>query len=63
MELLHEEKIPEYARFLETYLQKDRVLSGDARREAEQRDEALDGIRRTWESLLETPDDMLATCL
>ena len=59
----HEEKIPEYARFLETYLQKDRVLSGDARREAEQRDEALDGIRRTWESLLETPDDMLCNLL
>ena len=63
MELSREEKIPEYARFLETYLQKDRVLSGDARREAEKRDEALDGIRRTWESLLETPDDMLCNLL
>ena len=69
-ELTREERIPEYARFLKTHLQKSRVVSGDARRAAEDllasnqdREKALEAIPGVWRSLLERPDDMLRDLL
>ncbi len=69
-ELLREEKIPEYARFLEKYLQKNRVLSGKAKHEAEQRHEdnkeqerARRAIPHVWQTLLETPNELLCDLL
>ena len=69
-ELKREEKLPEYARFLETHLRKSRVVSGSARRGAEhlhetnrEREKARQTIPRAWRTLLETPDEMLRDLL
>ena len=70
VELTNEERIPEYVESLETYLRKNRVVSEDARRDAEQRHrsnrergEARKAIPGVWRNLLETPDDMLRDLL
>ena len=69
-ELTREERIPEYARFLDTHLLKTRVVSGEARRSAEKRHEsnrerenARKAIPGAWRTLLETPDEMLRDLL
>ena len=69
-ELTREERIPEYARFLDTHLRKTRVVSGEARRSAEKRHEsnrerekARKAIPGAWRTLLETPDEMLRDLL
>lgn len=69
-ELTREERIPEYARFLDSHLQKTRVVSGEARRAAEKRHEsnrerekARKAIPGAWRTLLETPDEMLRDLL
>ena len=69
-ELTREERIPEYARFLDTHLRKTRVVSGEARRTAEkrhesnrERDKARKSIPGAWRTLLETPDEMLRDLL
>ena len=55
LELQLEHKIPEYVEFLEEHLRKDRVVSGEARRNAErrhtsnmQRERAREAIPRAW---------------
>lgn len=65
-ELKREERIPEYVEFLETFLRKSRVVSGNARRAAEQRHEsnqergkARDAIPRVWRTLVENSDEIL----
>ena len=70
VELTNEERIPEYVESLEMYLRKNRVVSEDARRDAEQRHktnresgEARKAIPGVWRNLLETPDDMLRDLL
>ena len=63
MELSREEKISEYASSLKKYLHKDHVINGGAQREAEKRDEVLDSIRRAWQTVLETPDEVLCRLL
>ena len=69
-ELTREERIPEYARFLDTHLRKTRVVSGEAKRSAEQRHEsnrerekARKAIPGAWRTLLESPDEMLRDLL
>ena len=69
-ELTRDERIPEYARFLDTHLRKTRVVSGEARRSAERRHEsnrereiARKAIPGAWRTLLETPDEMLRDLL
>ena len=69
-ELTREGRIPEYARFLRTHLHKSRVVSGDARRAAEDllasnqdREKAREAIPGVWRSLLKRPDDMLRDLL
>lgn len=69
-ELRRKEKIPEYARFLETHLEKKQVISGQARHAAErlhvdnkQKEEARNTISEVWRRLLETPDDLLRDLL
>ena len=69
-ELTREERIPEYARFLDTHLRKKCVVSGEARRSAERRHEsnrereiARKAIPGAWRTLLETPDEMLRDLL
>ena len=70
MELRREENFSEYVKFLESYLQKSHVLSGQARREAERRHEnnlergkARNVIPKVWMTLLQEPDDMLRDVL
>ena len=70
VELTNEERIPEYVESLEMYLHKSRVVSEDARVDAEQRlrsnrerGEARKAIPGVWRTLLETPDDMLRDLL
>ncbi len=70
VELTNEERIPEYVEYLEMYLRKNRVVSEDARVDAEQRHrsnrergEARKAIPGVWRNLLETPDDMLRDLL
>ena len=69
-ELTREERIPEYARFLDAHLRKTRVVSEEARRSAEQRHEsnrerekARRAIPGAWQTLLKTPDEMLRDLL
>ena len=69
-ELTREERIPEYALFLKTHLQKGRVASGEARRDAEQRHEsnqerekARRAIPAVWRTLLGAPDETLRDLL
>ena len=69
-ELTREERVPEYARFLDTHLRKTRVVSGEARRSAERRHEsnrereiARKAIPGAWRTLLETPDEILRDLL
>lgn len=69
-ELTREERIPEYARFLDAHLRKTRVVSGEARRSAERRHEsnrerekAHRAIPGAWQTLLNTPDEMLCDLL
>ena len=66
VELTNEERISEYVEFFEKHLLKSRVVSEEARLEAEQRlksnrerGEARKAIPGVWRTLLETPDDML----
>ena len=70
MELRREDNFSEYVKFLESYLQKPHVLSGQARREAERRHEnnlerekARNVISKVWLTLLQKPDDMLRDVL
>ena len=71
LELQLEHKIPDYVDFLEEHLRKDRVVSGDARLNAEQRyasnrerERAHEAIPGAWQALLgeinETIRDLLA---
>lgn len=69
-ELRREEKIPEYARFLEEHLEKQRINTGEARRAAErlhadnlQKKKASEAIPKVWRRLLETPDELLRDLL
>lgn len=69
-ELTRQERIPEYAKFLDTHLRKKHIVSGDARRAAEERHEsnqerekARKAIADVWRTLLETPDEMLRDLL
>lgn len=70
VELTNEERIPEYVESLEMYLRKNRVVSEQARLDAEQRlkdnrerGKARQAIPGVWKTLLETPDDMLRDLL
>ncbi len=70
MELRREENFSEYVEFLESYLQRQRVFSGQARREAErrhennlQREKARNALPKVWLTLLQEPDDMLRDVL
>ena len=66
VELKREEKFSEYVEFLEKFLNKNRVVSGNARRAAEQRHEnnqekakARDAIPRVWQTLVDNSENML----
>ena len=70
MYLEKEEKISEHALFLEEHLRKDRVVSGEAKRNAEerhdsnlQRERARQAIPSTWQALLQEPDERLRDLL
>lgn len=70
IELKQEHQITEYVEKFERYLQKNRVISGEACRAAEQLLEnvweivkAKVAIRDTWGTLLETPDEKLCALL
>ena len=70
LELRDAEKIPEYADVLETCLRRQRVASGEARRNAEMRLEsdrnritARDTIPEAWNALLTEPDELLCELL
>ena len=70
LELFHEDEIPEYKKFLETYLREQRVASGEARRSAEtclernrERARAREAIPFAWSSLLTEPDELLRDLL
>ena len=70
LELSREDKIPEYMEFLETYLRKHRVASGEARRSAEthleknrERARVRAAIPVAWNSLLSEPDELLRDLL
>ncbi len=69
-ELTREERITEYVDSFEKFLLKSRVVSEEARQEAErrlksnrERGEARKAIPGVWRTLLETPDDMLRDLL
>lgn len=69
-ELRREEKIADYSPHFDSYLRKSRVLSGKARRAAEEfhesarsREEAKRVMPAVWQSLLEEPDDILRDLL
>ncbi|MDD9798943.1 MAG: hypothetical protein OXU29_00505 [Gammaproteobacteria bacterium] len=70
MELRREEKIPDYAKFLNDHLQKNAVLSGNAKRRAEDlhesgraRKASRDAIPRVWQDLLKSGDETLRDLL
>ncbi len=70
VELTNEERISEYVEFFEKHLLKSRVVSEEARLEAEQRlksnrerGKARKAIPGVWRTLLETPDDILRDLL
>lgn len=70
VELRREEKIPEYARFLEEHLEKQRVNSGEAQHaaqrlhdDAQQQKKARNAIPKVWRTLLEGPDELLRDLL
>ncbi|MCY4419774.1 MAG: hypothetical protein OXC42_00710 [Gammaproteobacteria bacterium] len=70
MELQLEHKIQEYVEFLEKHFHKDRVVTGEARRSAEERHEsnlerkrALRAIPIAWQTLLRDPDEILRDLL
>ena len=70
LELQLAHKIPEYVEFLEEHLRKDRVVSGEAKRNAErrhtsnlQRDRAREAIPRAWRTLLTEPEGLLRDLL
>ena len=70
LELQLEYKIREYAEFLEEHLQKGRVVSGEAKRNAEQRHasnlervRAHEAIPGAWQTLLREPDEILRDLL
>ena len=70
VELTNQERIPEYVDSFEKFLLKSRVVSEEARQEAErrlksnrERGEARKAIPGVWRTLLETPDDMLRDLL
>ncbi len=70
LELQLEHKIQEYTEFLEKHFQKDRVVSGEARRNAEQRHasnlerhRAHEAIPDAWQTLLMEPDEILRDLL
>ena len=70
LELFHEDNIPEYKKFLETYLREQRVASGEAKCSAESRLESNRGRTRAreaipfaWSSLLAEPDELLRDLL
>ena len=63
-------RVPEHFRFLDSHLRKDRVVSEEARRAAEQlhesnqeREKAREAMPRVWRSMLARPDDMLRDLL
>ncbi len=65
-----EHRISEYVDFLEKHLRKDRVVSGQARQDAEERhasnrerERACEAIPGAWRTLLEEPDEMLRDLL
>ncbi len=66
LELELERKISEYAKFLHEYLQRDRVVSGEAKSSAEERhasarnrSRAQRAIANVWQELLTEPDEAL----
>lgn len=66
MELEREDKAPEYAKFLDGHLHKDRVFTGEARCNAEKlladtkaREQTHSAIPNVWQSLLESADETL----
>ena len=70
MELQQEEKLAEYAEAFHLYLRKGKVLSGSARREAEEQREnrkskerVRDAIPGCWRRLLNEPDTVLCDAL
>ena len=70
VELTNQERITEYVESFEKFLLKSRVVSEEARQEAErrlksnrERGEARKAIPGVWRNLLETPDDMLRDLL
>lgn len=70
LELQLEHKVREYAEFLAEHLQKDHVVSGEARRNAEkrlasnlERTRAREAIPKAWQSLLKEPDEILRDLL
>ena len=69
-ELTRVERVAEHARFLGKHLRKRRVVSGDARRAAEElhessqeREKAREAMPGVWRSMLARPDDMLRDLL
>ena len=70
LELRDENRIPEYAEVLETWLRKRQVASGEARRSAEDRLEddrsrmrAREAMPEAWNALLSEPDGLLCDLL
>lgn len=70
LELSQEDKLPEYAEFLESHLRRHRVASGEARRSAEtcldkirERARARKAIPSAWSALLTEPDELLRDLL
>ena len=70
LELQLEHKTQEYVEFMEEHLRKDRVVSGEARRNAEQRhasnlerERAHEAIPAAWQALLSEPDELLRDLL
>ena len=70
LELFHEDRISEYANFLEAHLEQHRVSSGEARRNAEscldrsrERERARTAIPAAWSALLNEPDELLRDLL
>ena len=68
--LKQSDKIPDYVEFLERYFSKDRVLSGEAKSDAEklhksnrQREKARDAIPGVFKEILKRPDEMLRDLL
>ena len=66
LELRSEDKVPEYAAMLDSWLHRRQVASGDARRGAESRLErdrsltrARDALPRAWRALTEEPEGLL----